>query len=133
MDDEQDPLEEVLGLPHYIDKPNLPGLIPPIEVDLEEEILKNLNDAISKAKEAMDAMADIAKASQHPQAYDILNKLLKTYADLSVVPLDLKIKQQKLDQADRDSETGNQTVNNLFVGSTSELMKLISEAKKGNV
>lgn len=88
----------------------------------------NLHDAVSVAQVAVQDMLNIAQQSQHPKAYEALNSLIKTYADISMGLADLQVKKQRLQGKKAPEET--QTVNNnLFVGSTADLQKMLEDMK----
>ena len=44
---------------------------------------ENLYDAVVKSQAAVEDMILIAQQSQHPKAYEVLNSLIKTFADVS--------------------------------------------------
>lgn len=90
----------------------------------------NLHDAVSVAQQAVQDMLSIAQQSQHPKAYEALNSLIKTYADISMGLADLQVKKQRLQGKAKDAP---QTVNNnMFVGSTAELQKMLEDMKNNN-
>jgi hypothetical protein len=87
----------------------------------------NLLDAAEKGREALDDMIAIAQQSQHPRAYEVVNSLIKTIADVSGALAELKMKRQKLDPA---SDPNQKTINNnLFVGSTADLQRILSDMR----
>lgn len=89
---------------------------------------KNLYDVIGKSQEALEDMIDVARQSQHPRAYEVLNQMIKNVADISKDLLDLQKK--KKDLIKPELQEGPQTVNNnLFVGTTADLNKMIEEAQ----
>lgn len=93
---------------------------------------ENLYDAVVKSQAAVEDMIQIAQQSQHPKAYEVLNSLIKTFADVSSGIADLQLKKQRLQgkqAAPEDSKTVN---NNLFVGSTAELQKMLQDLKSGD-
>lgn len=92
------------------------------------EVIENGTDAISK-------LAIIAEQSQNPRAYEVLAKLMDTVANASKELLDLQEKIQIIDKANipRDEESRNQVTNNLFVGSTHELQKMIENMRNKTV
>ena len=95
---------------------------------------KNLYEVIGKSQEALEDMIDVARQSQHPRAYEVLNQMIKNVADISKDLLDLQKK--KKDLIKREVQEGPQTVNNnLFVGTTADLNRMIEEAqaKKNNI
>ena len=88
----------------------------------------NLHDAVSVAQQAVQDMLNIAQQSQHPKAYEALNSLIKTYADISMGLADLQVKKQRLSGKKGPEET-HTVNNNLFVGSTAELQKMLEDMK----
>ena len=121
-------LEDALNLPVIIEEPkNL------VEIDTEtlDDVEQNLVNARDIAKKAVDEIKDIAKQSQHPQAYQVLNTMVKTYADISMSQIDFKIKKKKLEKESNDP-AGDTVVHNqnLFVGSTAELIQMLEQMKK---
>lgn len=93
---------------------------------------ENIHDAVSVVQQAVQDMLSIAQQSQHPKAYESLNSLIKTYADISMGLADLQIKKQRLN-GKPSGEQGSKTVNNnLFVGSTAELQKMLDDMNDKN-
>ena len=93
---------------------------------------ENLYDAVVKSQAAVEDMIQIAQQSQHPKAYEVLNSLIKTFADVSSGIADLQLKKQRL-QGKQAAPEDNKTVNNnLFVGSTAELQKMLQDLKSGD-
>jgi hypothetical protein len=101
------------------------------ERQVEEDVdtaRDNLHDAVSVAQVAVQDMLNIAQQSQHPKAYEALNSLIKTYADISMGLADLQVKKQRL-QGKKGPEEAQTVNNNLFVGSTAELQKMLEDMK----
>jgi hypothetical protein len=95
------------------------------DVDLDF-VRENLYDAVVKSQAAVEDMISIAQQSQHPKAYEVLNLLIKTFADVSTDIVDLQLKKQRLNGKGADDKAVN---NNLFVGSTAELQKMLQDLK----
>jgi hypothetical protein len=89
----------------------------------------NLIDAIEKGNEALSTMLELASQSQHPRAFEVFATLLKTVTDSNKDLLELSRKKQLLDRENGDSRP-NKVTNNLFVGSTHELQKLLKGEMK---
>lgn len=88
---------------------------------------KNLYSILEKSQSSMDEMMDVARQSQHPRAYEVMNQMFKTVADISKDLIDL---QKKKKDVIGPSESTPQTVhNNLFVGTTADLSKMIEDAR----
>lgn len=94
-----------------------------------------LYDAVVKSQEAVEDMLLIARQSQHPKAYEVLNSAIKTMADVSMGLADLQMKKQRVlnpkSGATQPGEEG-QVINNLFVGSTAELQKMLEDMKNND-
>lgn len=93
---------------------------------------ENLYDAVVKSQAAVEDMIQIAQQSQHPKAYEVLNSLIKTFADVSTGIADLQIKKQKLQGKPSESDENKTVNNNLFVGSTAELQKMLQDLKSSD-
>jgi hypothetical protein len=93
---------------------------------------ENLYDAVVKSQAAVEDMIQIAQQSQHPKAYEVLNSLIKTFADVSTGIADLQIKKQKLQGKPSELDENKTVNNNLFVGSTAELQKMLQDLKSGD-
>jgi hypothetical protein len=80
-------------------------------------------DTIKNTSDAVEEMLEIAKQSQHPRAFEVVATLLNTQREASKDLLDLHKKKKDLKHEDKD---GPDTINNnLFVGSTADLLKMI--------
>lgn len=80
---------------------------------------------LQKGQEAVDGILDVARASDHPRAYEVAGQLIKNVGDVADKLIDL---QKKMKDLDEDPKKGpNNVTNALFVGSTAELQKLIKQ------
>jgi hypothetical protein len=88
------------------------------------EVVENGNDAIAK-------LAVIADQSQNPRAFEVLAKLMDSMVAANKQLLDLQKEIRTIDKADmpQDEEAKKNVTNNLFVGSTAELQKMIEDMK----
>ena len=84
----------------------------------------NLYSIIEKGQEAIDGILELAQDSEMPRAYEVAGQLIKSVSDATDKLMDL---QKKLKDVNKEEEAkGPSTVNNaLFVGSTSELSKIL--------
>jgi hypothetical protein len=74
---------------------------------------------------------DVARQSQHPRAYEVLSTLMNTMVGASKDLLELQAKKKKL--LEEDPAANNQQVtNNLFVGSTAELQKMLDQRRNNS-
>ena len=73
-----------------------------------------------------------ADSSQHPRAFEVLSKLMETMLQANKDLLELQEKIREINVIDAPISEKAQTINNnLFVGSTSELQKVIENMKNG--
>jgi len=90
----------------------------------------NLYSLIEKGQEAINGILDVAQGSDHPRAYEVAGQLIKSVGDTTDKLIDLQTKMKALKKED---DASPKTVNNaLFVGSTSELSKLLKKGVLNN-
>ena len=94
------------------------------EIDFETG-RKNLYNLLDKGNEAIDGILNLAKEGEHPRAYEVAGQLIKTVSEVSQNLLDL---QDKLKKVKDIPDKGPKNVTNaLFVGSTTELQKMLKK------
>jgi hypothetical protein len=92
----------------------------------------NIYEVIQNGLGAIDKLSAIADQSQHPRAFEVLANLMKTMLDANKDLLDLHKSIREIDAADATTNDQAQSVtNNLFVGSTAELQKVIEDMRNG--
>ena len=88
---------------------------------------ENLYKLLDKGNDAIEGILALAKEGEHPRAYEVAGQLIKTVADVSKDLLEL---QEKLKKIKDVPDKGPKSVTNaLFVGSTTELQKLLKDKK----
>ena len=98
-------------------------------VDAYEQTKTNLQDLIDQGKNAMDEILEIAKAGQHPRAFEVYGTLLKNVVDANKELL--AVQKQMRDMDKKNAPSGTTTIDKaIFVGSTSELSKFIKSNKE---
>jgi hypothetical protein len=100
---------------------------PDVEGDLGDayqQSRENLQGIIDQGQEAMHEILQIAKAGQHPRAFEVYGGLLKNMVDANKELLN--IQKQMRDMSGVKKEVNNTNIDKaIFVGSTSELSKLL--------
>ena len=91
----------------------------------------NLYSLIEKGQEAINGIMEVAEEGSSPRAYEVAGQLIKSVADTTDKLIDL---QKKLkDVEDETVKTTNNVTNNaVFVGSTSELQKMLKQGFLNN-
>jgi hypothetical protein len=116
-----------------VETPNLPMVKSTIvdEPDLKTDLIDaydqtrdNLQELIDQGKDAMEEMLQIAKAGQHPRAFEVYGTLLKNVVDANKELLAVQKQMREMDGKKKE-DTSTKINNAIFVGSTSELSKLI--------
>lgn len=91
----------------------------------------NLYSLIEKGQEAINGIMELAGEGASPRAYEVAGQLIKSVADTTDKLIDL---QKKLKEVEDDTKktTNNVTNNAVFVGSTSELQKMLKQGFLNN-
>ena len=120
------PVEKVEALP--VEKKDLlPVNTEALDQDLDDayqQSKENLQGLIDQGTEAMQEILEIAKAGQHPRAFEVYGGLLKNMVDANKELL--SIQKQMREMSGVKKETSSTNIDKaIFVGSTSELSKLL--------
>ena len=78
---------------------------------------------VERGQDAIDGILELAKESEHPRTYEVAGQLIKNVADVTEKSGELQLKMQKLKEV--PSNAPRNVTNALFVGSTSELQKML--------
>ena len=90
-----------------------------------------LYSLIEKGQEAINGIMEVAGEGASPRAYEVAGQLIKSVADSTDKLMDLQKKMKDIDE--ESTKTPNNVTNNaLFVGSTSELSKLLKQGILNN-
>ena len=87
----------------------------------------NLYSLIEKGQESLNGIMELAGESASPRAYEVAGQIIKSVADTTDKLMELQKKVKEVDE-EMNKQPNTVTNNSLFVGSTSELSKLL---KKG--
>ena len=118
-----------IGEPEPPKKQSLPTKYkqPDIDSDLTDayqQSKENLQSIIDQGQEAMYEILEIAKAGQHPRAFEVYATLLKNMTEAN--DRLLKIQKDMRDISGIKKEQSGTTIDKaIFVGSTSELSKFL--------
>ena len=85
-----------------------------------------LYNLVEKGQEAVNGILDVCQDSQHPRAYEVAGQLIKSVADTTDKLADLHKKVKEIEE-DNPKTQSTVTNNALFVGSTSELSKMLKD------
>jgi len=80
-----------------------------------------------KGDEAIDLMLDLARESEHPRAFEVLSNMLKQNAEIADRLMDLQKKKKEVRLTDNPQLPNSMTQNNVYVGSTTELQRMLHD------
>ena len=121
------PVEEVKPV-----KKEKPLIISDKETDKERDYQYargQLYDIVEKMQESLNDAMEVAAESQHPRAFEVVFNGAKHAADVVEKITDLQKKIKDLEKDETKVQQTN-TQNNIFMGSTSDLMKMLKESQK---
>ncbi len=91
----------------------------------------NLYSLIEKGQEAINGIMEVAGETASPRAYEVAGQLIKSVADTTDKLADLHKKVKEIEE-DNPKKQNTVTNNALFVGSTSELSKMLKDGLLNN-
>ena len=123
-----DVLDNVLGITDVVETSTstvtLPNVKVPEELDNDYKYQReNFYRLVERGQDAIDGILELAKESEHPRSYEVAGNLIKQVADVTEKLGDLQVKMQKLKEVPNNAPKN--VTNALFVGSTSELQKML--------
>ena len=102
-------------------------ILPPEEKNVDNDYKYSRDtyyELVEKGKESLELMIEVARESEHPRAFEVLSGMIKNISDVNDRLMDLNKKKKDLDKKAEIQKIAN-TTNNLFVGSTAELHKIL--------
>jgi hypothetical protein len=109
------------------DKKDMEKFFPPEEKNIDNDYKYSRDtyyELVEKGKQSLELMMEVARESEHPRAFEVLSGMIKNISDVNDRLMDLNKKKKDIDKKDEIKKVEN-TTNNLFVGSTTELQKLL--------
>jgi hypothetical protein len=115
-------------------KPSEIEIIKSTENDIKKDYeytRANLYSLIEKGQEAINGIMELASDSNSPRAYEVAGQLIKSVGDVTDKLIDLQKKLRDVEET-ATKTTNNVTNNAVFVGSTTELQKLLKQGFLNN-
>ena len=88
---------------------------------------ENIMQVIETGNRSLEELFELARQAQNARAFEVIAGMIKTLADANKDLMELHKKKVSLDPESNKPQTLNQ---NLYVGSTAELMRMIKDAGK---
>ena len=90
---------------------------------------RTYKDLITIGTRSLDVLAELARESEHPRAFEVLSKTIKDIGDTTEKLM--KLQKDKVDiTKDEREEAKKITNNNVFVGSTTDLQRMLLDKDK---
>jgi predicted P-loop ATPase/GTPase len=130
-------IDKALNTESIIDveaKPSKVELIKSTSSDVQKDYEYSrgqLYSLIEKGQETLNGIMELAAEIDSPRAYEVAGQILKSVADTADKLIDLQKKMRAIED-DAVKTTNNVTNNAVFVGSTSELQKLLKQGFLNN-
>jgi len=121
-------LKNKMELSNLRKEPTDEKLVSDTEEDFEfaRDRIKKL---IGTSDEAISLMHNLAADAEHPRAFEVLGTMIKQASEMNGQLLDLQ-KQRKALVKDKEKRQTSTTNNSIFVGTTSELQKLLKDSSE---
>ena len=122
-------LDNVLGITDVVETTTSTVTLPQVRKPDEESDndykyqRENFYRLVERGQDAIDGILELAKETEHPRSYEVAGQLIKNVADVTEKLGELQLKMQKLKEV--PSNAPRNVTNALFVGSTSELQKML--------
>lgn len=86
-------------------------------------------DLITKGQDALEEMIEVAKALEHPRAFEVVAGMIKNISDVNDRLADLhKKKKDYMKKEDPKKDPAiTSTTNNVFIGSTTDLQRMLQD------
>ena len=89
---------------------------------------QNIRHLIEKGNDAMDGILNVAKASDHPRAYEVAANMLKSLTDMNKDLMEIQKRKKDLEPKESSGSQSNINVDKaVFIGSTKELIKALKQ------
>jgi len=86
-------------------------------------------ELIEGGKESLELMIQVARESEHPRAFEVLSGMIKNIADVTDKLMELNKKHKDVMREEKP-EQKQITNNNVFLGSTTDLQRLLQNEEK---
>ena len=122
-------LDNVIGITDVVETTTSTVTLPQVRKPDEESDndykyqRENFYRLVERGQDAIDGILELAKETEHPRSYEVAGQLIKNVADVTEKLGELQLKMQKLKEV--PSNAPRNVTNALFVGSTSELQKML--------
>jgi hypothetical protein len=91
---------------------------------------QNIRTLIEKGNSAINDLLSVAKASEHPRAYEVAAGLLKNLTDMNKDLLEIQKRKKDLEIKQTSNQNSINVDKAVFIGSTKELIKALKNKEE---
>ena len=84
-------------------------------------------DLINTGVRSLDVLSELARESEHPRAFEVLSTTIKNLGDTTEKLMSLQKSKKELNKEEKEEEQRQVTNNNVFVGSNTDLQRLLAQ------
>jgi len=113
---------------------NLPTIKKDIPLKIDKDIKddyefsrETYRDLINTGVRSLDVLSELARESEHPRAFEVLSTTIKNLGDTTEKLMSLQKSKKELNKEEKEEEQKQVTNNNVFVGSTTDLQRLLAQ------
>ena len=88
-------------------------------------------DLIRTGTRSLDVLSELARESEHPRAFEVVAQTIKHLGDTTEKLMNLQKQKKELTQESEESK--RVTNNNVFIGSTTDLQRMLLKKDNGKV
>ena len=108
---------------------------PKLKSDIDQKsdyalVRNNLKDIITTGQSAIEGILNVASEGESPRAYEVVAQMINSVASANKDLIDLHKKFKDLKKDTNQQSADNITNNAIYVGSTSDLQKLIKQSSE---
>lgn len=107
--------------------PSAPAIVPEVK-DIQDDYQfsrDTYRDLIRTGVLSLDILAELARDSEHPRAFEVLSQSIKNIGDTTDKLMNLQKMKKELSKTEKHEDARGVTNNNVFVGSTSDLQRML--------
>jgi len=105
----------------------------PVQIDKDNKVDYEFSRAtykelIQTGTKSLDILSELARESEHPRAFEVLSQAIKNIGDTTDKLMSLQKAKKELNKEEKEKEEQRAvTNNNVFVGSTTDLQRLLAQ------
>lgn len=137
MNDEFEPVKDIAEISDYklndVQEEKVPAVVEESGNDLVDDFNTargNIKDILVQGSDVLEDMIELAKASDHPRAFEVAGNLMKTLIDANKDLIDIHDKKKKIQGVEIGQQTAENITNNTIISSPAEIAEMLRKQKE---